>query len=102
MDIDKLERLQKLKDSGALTEEEFQKEKEKLLNQNETTPPPVQPQYQPYQQNQYQQKPKKKQNGCLVAIGIVLVLWGIGSYLLHMTRYTMSEAYKISNTTQNE
>ena len=99
MDLDKLERLVKLKESGALTEEEFQKEKEKLMNENASsnTTPNSQPSYQygqtnynantsygPVMNNQrsYQYGPAnninttapKKTNGCLIAFIVVICI----------------------------
>lgn len=83
--IEKLEHLQVLKDKGTLTEEEFQKEKAKILA-GEDMPlvvhmgePPPKPQImQPTQVTVIQNN-----NGCLKAfliiMGILFVLWLIGS-----------------------
>ena len=99
MDIEKLEKLQKLKESGALTEEEFLLEKEKLLN--ETTTPSNNitkkkkgtfkcPKCKNYMEkyaincptcgwkNYYYKKPQK---GCFTTfLGIILIILGIALF----------------------
>ena len=62
--IEDLEKLQKLKEIGALTEEEFEKEKKAILNNNSNTI---------YQENQQNNVPKKK----LKIWQIVLIIMSI-------------------------
>lgn len=65
--LEKIEKLQKLKESGSLTEEEFKKEKEKILN-NEV------------------KDIKISFNAIIVIILIVLIVAGIGIYFYFNTR----------------
>lgn len=79
--VDELLKLKELKEAGVLTDEEFDKEKQKILNDNnsssapnkaKTTPPRYNKQITPSQP--YVVKPKKKKNGCLLAFLICVII----------------------------
>ena len=127
MDIEKLERLQKLKENGALTEEEFLKEKEKLINENINQANNNTTQNQSHKgkfkcpkcknyigkyvercpicgwKNWYYKQPSSSNGsvGCIGALIVVIIIYFVGSELLSTPNYNTNNSNYTNQVSSN-